>query len=158
MVEEYRQGSSLNLQRARRDGLEQANVSRGIQTQSLCDPSLGLLRVETHTERKAALLRLRERRLGAVLCRVWDEWQDIETGEPRKSCTIIVTAANNFTRNIHDRMPVVLDAENFRSWLAGVGGSELLKPAPDILQMWPVSRRVNSVGNDDDPKLIEAIQ
>ena len=89
---------------------------------------------------------------------LWDEWQDIETGEARKSCTIIVTAANNLTRNIHDRMPVVLDGEHFRSWLAGVGGTELLKPAPDILQMWLVSRRVNRVGNDDDPKLIEAIQ
>ena len=33
-----------------------------------------------------------------------------------------------------------------------------MMPAPDILQMWPVSRRVNRVGNDDDPKLIEAIQ
>ena len=55
-------------------------------------------------------------------------------------------------------MPVVLDAEHFRSWLAGVGGTELLKPAPEILQMWPVSRRVNRVGNDDYPKLIVAIQ
>ncbi len=90
---------------------------------------------------------------------LWDEWQDIETGETRKSCTIIVTAANDFTRKVHDRMPVVLDAEHFRSWLAGIGGTELLKPAPDdVLQMWPVSRRVNRVGNDDDPKLIEAIQ
>ncbi len=66
---------------------------------------------------------------------LWDEWQDSETGEARKSCTIIVTAANNLTRNIHDRMPVVLDVEHFRSWLAGVGGTELLKPAPDVLQM-----------------------
>lgn len=89
---------------------------------------------------------------------LWDEWHDIETGETRKTCTIIVTAANNLTRNIHDRMPVVLGVEQFRPWLAGVGGTELLKPAADILQMWPVSRRVNRVGNDDDPKLIEAIQ
>jgi len=55
-------------------------------------------------------------------------------------------------------MPVVLDANHFRSWFAGTGGTELLKPASDILQMWPVSRRVNRVGNDSDPKLIEAIQ
>jgi hypothetical protein len=28
----------------------------------------------------------------------------------------------------------------------------------EMLQMWPVSRRVNRVGNDDDPKLIDAVQ
>ena len=89
---------------------------------------------------------------------LWDEWQDIKTGEARKSCTIIVIAANDFTRKIHDRMQVVLDADQFGQWLAGIGGTELLKPAPDMLQMWPVSRRVNRVGNDDDTKLIEAIQ
>ena len=27
----------------------------------------------------------------------------------------------------------------------------------DALGMWPVSRRVNKVGNDNDPTLIEAI-
>jgi len=26
-----------------------------------------------------------------------------------------------------------------------------------MLQLWPVSRRVNRAGNDNDPKLIEAI-
>ena len=35
----------------------------------------------------------------------------------------------------------------------------LTQSAPeDMLQMWPVSRQVNRVGNDDDPKLIEAMQ
>jgi putative SOS response-associated peptidase YedK len=88
---------------------------------------------------------------------LWDEWQDRETSEPVKSCTIIVTAANAFTSKIHDRMPVML--EQFEPWLAGTAGAEVLKSAPeDKLQMWPVSRKVNRVGNDDDPKLIEAMQ
>jgi len=88
---------------------------------------------------------------------IWDEWLDIETSEPVKSCTIIVTDANTLTRKIHDRMPVILS--QFEPWLAGTGGVDVLKPAPeDILRMWPVSRKVNRVGNDDDPKLIEAIQ
>ena len=87
---------------------------------------------------------------------LWDEWHDIETGDLVKSCTIIVTAANEFTRKIHDRMPVVL--EDIVPWLTGATGSEMLKPAPErMLQMWPVSRRVNRVGNDSDPTLIEAI-
>jgi len=34
----------------------------------------------------------------------------------------------------------------------------VLRPAPEeMLQLWPVSRRVNRAGNETDPKLIEAI-
>jgi len=39
---------------------------------------------------------------------LWDEWRDPETSEPVLSATLIVTAANDFTRAIHDRMPVLL--------------------------------------------------
>jgi putative SOS response-associated peptidase YedK len=31
---------------------------------------------------------------------LWDEWKDIETGEPVKSCTMIVTNANDLARKI----------------------------------------------------------
>jgi putative SOS response-associated peptidase YedK len=90
---------------------------------------------------------------------LWDEWRNIETGEPAKSCTIIVTAANEFTRAIHDRMPVILDPPQFGRWLTGAAGTGLLKPArEDLLQMWPVSRRVNSSrAPSDDPALIEKV-
>jgi len=90
---------------------------------------------------------------------LWDEWQDIESGDIVKSCTIIVTDANDFTRKIHDRMPVVLSAEQLPQWLVGKAGAELLKPAPEtMLRMWPVSRKVNRAGNDNDPKLVEPLQ
>jgi putative SOS response-associated peptidase YedK len=73
---------------------------------------------------------------------LWDRWKNPETGEPMTSCTIIVTDANALTRPIHDRMPVVLDKADIRSWLTGKSGTELLKPAAeDRLRMWPVSRR-----------------
>ena len=90
---------------------------------------------------------------------LWDEWQDRETSKPVKSCTIIVTAANEFARQVHDRMPVIVDYAQFEPWLTGAAGTDVLKPAPDgLLQMWPVSRLVNRVGNDDNPKLLDAIQ
>ena len=55
-------------------------------------------------------------------------------------------------------MPVILDTHRLAGWFGGTAGTELLKPAPDdILRMWPVSRRVNRAGNENDPKLIEAI-
>jgi hypothetical protein len=52
---------------------------------------------------------------GAVLsiAGLWDQWKDPETGESVLSCTLIVTAANEFTR------------------LTGKAGVELLRPAPN---------------------------
>jgi putative SOS response-associated peptidase YedK len=90
---------------------------------------------------------------------LWDEWKDIETGEPLKSCTMIVTNANKLASQIHDRMPVLLRPKDFDRWLARTASTKLLKPAPnDILQVWPVSKRVNSSrAPGDDPTLIERI-
>jgi putative SOS response-associated peptidase YedK len=90
---------------------------------------------------------------------LWDRWKNPETGEPVISCTIIVTNANELTRPIHDRMPVVLDKANIRPWLSGESGTELLRPAAeDRLRMWPVSRRVNKTGQgDDDSTLLDEV-
>jgi putative SOS response-associated peptidase YedK len=99
---------------------------------------------------------------GAVLsiAGLWDQWKDPETAAEISSCTLIVTAANDFTRPIHDRMPVILDRSKNEAWLTGKAGAELLRPAPnDILRMWPISKRVNVSGRgDDDPSLIEAAE
>ena len=71
---------------------------------------------------------------------------NLETGELVTSCTIIVTDANALTRQIHDRLPVMLDKANVRPWLSGEAGTELLKPAAeDRLRVWPVSRRAGLV-------------
>jgi putative SOS response-associated peptidase YedK len=71
---------------------------------------------------------------------LWDEWKNRETGERLKSCTMIVTAPNEFAAEIHDRMPAFLTSEQFEPWLSGEAGVEFLKPVPnDFLQRWPVS-------------------
>ena len=91
---------------------------------------------------------------------LWDQWNDPETSEAVLSATLIVTTANDFTRPIHDRMPVLLGRQDHEAWLSGTAGPELLRPAPnDLLQMWPVSKRVNASGSgDDDPGLIEPVE
>jgi putative SOS response-associated peptidase YedK len=90
---------------------------------------------------------------------LWDEWKDIETGEPLKSCTIIITSANELASKVHDRMPVLLSPDEFEPWLSGQAGTEILNRAPELmLQVWPVSRRVNSSrAPSDDPTLIEEV-
>jgi putative SOS response-associated peptidase YedK len=99
---------------------------------------------------------------GAVLsiAGLWDQWKDPETGEAISSATLIVTAATDFTRRIHDRMPVLLERHDLDAWLTGKAGVELLRSAPnDFLRMWPVSKRVNASGRgDDDPSLIEPLE
>ena len=90
---------------------------------------------------------------------LWDEWKDIETGEPLKSCTMIITNANELASKVHDRMPVLLSPDEFEPWLSGQAGTEILNRAPELaLQVWPVSRRVNSSrAPGDDPTLIEEV-
>jgi putative SOS response-associated peptidase YedK len=70
---------------------------------------------------------------------------------------MIITEPNEFVAQVHDRMPVLLDEKDFEPWLSGSAGLEVLKPAAgDLLQRWPVSKRVNSSrAPDDDPTLVE---
>ena len=48
---------------------------------------------------------------------LWDEWKDPQAGEMIFSCTLIVTATNDFTRRIHERMPVLLSQHDHNAWL-----------------------------------------
>jgi putative SOS response-associated peptidase YedK len=68
-------------------------------------------------------------------------------------------ATNDFTRCIHDRMPILLGRHDHDAWLTGRAGAELLQPAPnDILRMWSVSKRVNVSGQgDDDSSLVKPV-
>jgi putative SOS response-associated peptidase YedK len=58
-------------------------------------------------------------------------------------------------------MPVILDAKDFEQWERGdvKGAAALMKPADeDVLQKWPVSKRVNSSrASDEDATLIEPV-
>ena len=72
------------------------------------------------------------------------------------SCAIVTTAANAAVASLHDRMPVILPRGAEARWLDPTldGDTEallaLLAPVPaGELRAYPVSRRVNSVKNDD---------
>ncbi|MBO0759274.1 MAG: hypothetical protein J2P54_25830, partial [Bradyrhizobiaceae bacterium] len=58
-------------------------------------------------------------------------------------------------------MPVILEAKDFEQWERGdvEDAAALMKPAgEDVLQKWPVSKRVNSSrAADDDATLIEQV-
>ncbi len=57
------------------------------------------------------------------------------SGEPLKSCTMVICGPNDFVAEVHGRMPVLLREKDFEPWLSGTAGIELLKPAlNDLLQ------------------------
>ncbi len=93
---------------------------------------------------------------------LWSGWVENATGQTLKSCTMLITAPNKFVADVHDRMPVILEAKNFERWEHGNAedAAALMKPAADdVLQMWPVSKRVNSSRADgDDATLIETVE
>ena len=95
-----------------------------------------------------------------TIAALWDEWENRETGERIKSCTMIICEPNEFVAEAHDRMPVLLQPEQFDHWLSGDMGVEELKPAAnDYLQRWAVSKRVNSSkAEKDDATLIAPIE
>ena len=53
-----------------------------------------------------------------------DRWHDKSPGgETIVSCTMVITEPNDFVRPLHDRMPVILEPDQFDGWLAA-------RPAP----------------------------
>lgn len=85
---------------------------------------------------------------------LWSAWRDPAGGPDAPwlhSATIITTSANATMAPVHDRMPVILPAGAWDTWLDlenhdlhGLG--TLLVPAPDtLLTMHPVAKDVNNV-------------
>jgi putative SOS response-associated peptidase YedK len=93
---------------------------------------------------------------------LYDEWQDRDTGETRRTYTIITTAANEVVAPVHNRMPVVLTPEAEAIWLDPDETDPLhllplLQPFPaERMRAYVVSTAVNNVRNDM-PTLIEPV-
>jgi putative SOS response-associated peptidase YedK len=93
---------------------------------------------------------------------LWEEWTDRETGELLETCTIITTAANEVLKPVHDRMPVILKAEDYDRWLDEKEKNTerlqgLLAPYPaDAMASHAVGSAVNTP-TYNSPELIEQL-
>jgi|SRR5215204_2241299 len=90
---------------------------------------------------------------------LWEEWLDKESGELVETCTIITTEANEVLEPVHDRMPVILKAEDYDLWLDEKEKDtdrlqSFLVPFPALkMASHAVSKAVNSPSYDS-PELI----
>jgi len=141
-------------------------------------------RAETVTERPTFAEAFEQRRC-LVLADGFYEWQDTRggsqpyrveraDGEPfamaglferwesstqtEETVTVVTIEPNAVVEPLHDRMAVVLDADDERAWLSDdETHQELLEPSPaEQWRSYPVSTRVNDPTNDDS-SVIEAV-
>lgn len=91
---------------------------------------------------------------------LYEYWQP-EPDVWERTFTIVTTDANKTVAEVHDRMPVILTAEQAEAWMYQDETDleklrTLLVPsAEDVLIGTPVSDRANSVKNDDPSVLVE---
>ena len=88
---------------------------------------------------------------------LWQDWE--RDGEGFSTCAVVTTAAEGAMRDIHTRMPVILEATDWPLWLgeAGHGAAVLMRANPDPLAFHRVDPQVNS-NRARGPELIEPIE
>ncbi|MCC6456519.1 MAG: SOS response-associated peptidase [Caldilineaceae bacterium] len=88
-----------------------------------------------------------------ALAGLWEIWTAPD-GSEIQSCTIITTEANEVTSPLHDRMPVILNPEDYEQWLGQGKDADakeidqlrhLIRPFDaGLMEVYPVSPKVNS--------------
>ena len=83
---------------------------------------------------------------------IWETWEDKSLGEVMDSCAILTTEARGVMKDIHDRVPVIIDPSGYTAWLDPQVQSKkdlnILEISTEKLQAWPVSAQVNSPKNN----------
>ncbi|MGO9473515.1 MAG: SOS response-associated peptidase [Rhodomicrobium sp.] len=89
---------------------------------------------------------------------LWERWKpkdEAVKGKVLLSCTIVTTDASDGTRDLHSRMPLVLDEAGREIWLAG-GTPRPPENIDELVRFYPVSPRMNKPAFNA-PECIEAL-
>ena len=84
---------------------------------------------------------------------LWERWKNPE-GDAVESCALITTDANDIVRPFHDRMPAILQRQEYETWLDleiqdTMALHKLLQPYPgEAMMAYPVSSFVNNPRNE----------
>ncbi|MDG2378976.1 MAG: SOS response-associated peptidase [Tateyamaria sp.] len=90
-----------------------------------------------------------------AMAAIWQEWGD----DRNPTCAVVTTGANAPMVEIHHRIPVILEKENWAKWLGedGKGAALLMKAtADDTLSFQRVDPKVNS-NRASGPQLIDPV-
>lgn len=94
---------------------------------------------------------------------LWEVWRGLGDGAQGAvtSAAIVTTSANEVMSAIHDRMPVIVEKDDWDGWLDPEADRSyllgLLKPASrGLIEAWRVSDLVNKVSNQG-PELIDPV-
>jgi putative SOS response-associated peptidase YedK len=146
--------TKLSTINARSESIFQSRLYRDVVLRQRCIvPLSGFFEWKTTGDTKRPFkIHLRDEPIMSV-AGIWETWR-AGTPDERRSFSILTTAANDFMREIHDRMPVILDRSDEDAWLdPGVHEPDvlktLLKPCPSSwMNAVEVSTLVNSVKNN----------
>ena len=70
---------------------------------------------------------------------LWERWEGGDGG-PLETCTLLTTEANDLLTPYHDRMPVILEPEDYALWLGD--DARQLELVPDLLRPYPASKMI----------------
>jgi hypothetical protein len=84
-------------------------------------------------------------RLPFAFAGVWDTWKG-PAGGWLQSFTIITTTPNELTRDVHNRMPVILKPEDYEEWLMRMDGEA---PPTHLLRPYKAEERVAKEAHKD---------
>ncbi|MEZ4519144.1 MAG: SOS response-associated peptidase [Chloroflexota bacterium] len=91
---------------------------------------------------------------------LWEYWQSAD-GSELETCTILTTGPNAIMEPIHNRMPVIVEPDDYAMWLDPETPADqlmhLLRPSESsLLDAYPVSTVVNNPRNED-PACIQPV-
>jgi putative SOS response-associated peptidase YedK len=93
---------------------------------------------------------------------LWERWKDPASGETVRSFTIITTTPNALCAPVHNRMPVILNPEDYPRWLGETPAAAdelqaLLRPFPaERMMAHMIGPAIGNVRNDG-AELIERL-
>ena len=84
---------------------------------------------------------------------LWESWKN-PAGELIRTFCVVTTGPNAVMAPIHDRMPVILQRDDWPAWLSPEGDgarvAAMVGPAAaELMEAWPVSRRVSNAREDE---------
>lgn len=140
---------------ARAETLEEKPSYRSILKNKRClVPASGFYEWQTTKQGKIPhYIKLKDQPLFAM-AGLYDVWYDQKTQKDIHTFTIITTDSNSLVKEIHHRMPVILDQKEEDIWLdQKIENSLKLRPLLDPykaqnMEKYPVSKDVNKPAND----------